>query len=83
MGNVLEAVMRCGVLVQGCWVVASHVIYTKPEDAAKRTARDYIVSWGAWIFSTGTFQGSAQNLLRGGKKGQNSLYFCMLTPFFY
>ena len=28
-------------------------------------------------------QGSAQNLLRGGKKGQNYLYFCMLTPFFY
>ena len=26
MGGVLEAVMGCCVLVQGCWVVASHVI---------------------------------------------------------
>ncbi len=26
-------------------------------------------------------KGSAQNLLGGGKKGQNSLYFCMLSPF--
>ncbi len=26
-------------------------------------------------------QGSAQNLSRGGKKSQNFLYFCMLTPF--
>ena len=40
MGGVLEAVMGCAVLVQGCWVVASHEIF---PDSSKRNARDYIV----------------------------------------
>ena len=44
MREVLEAVMGCGVLVQGCWVVASHVIFPNEADAAKRNAWDYIVS---------------------------------------
>ena len=35
--------MGCSVLVQGCWVVDSHVIYPEASDAAKRNARDYIV----------------------------------------
>lgn len=43
-GEVLEALMGCGVLVQGCWVVSSHVLYPDSGDAAKRKARDYIVS---------------------------------------
>ena len=41
MGGVLEAVMGCCVLVQGCWVVASHVILPEVEDLGKRNARDY------------------------------------------
>ena len=41
MGGVLEAVMGCCVLVQGCWVVASHVILLEVEDLGKRNARDY------------------------------------------
>ena len=45
MGGVLEAVIGCGVLVQGCWVVASHVVYPDPSHSAKRNARDYIVSY--------------------------------------
>ena len=43
MASVLEAVLSCGVLVQGCWVVASQVLYPDPSDTAKRTARDYMV----------------------------------------
>ncbi len=43
VGSVLEAVIGCSVLVQGCWVVDSHVIYPEASDAAKRNARDYIV----------------------------------------
>ena len=43
MGGVLEAVMGCAVLVQGCWVVASHEIFPDSSDVAKRNARDYIV----------------------------------------
>lgn len=47
MGSVLEAVLSCSVLVQGCWVVASHVIFPDSKEAAKRSARDYIL----WCFS--------------------------------
>ena len=36
MGGVLEAVMGCCVLVQGCWVILPEV-----EDLGKRNARDY------------------------------------------
>lgn len=43
MREVLEAVMGYGVLVQGCWVVASHVMFPDDSDVAKRNARDYIV----------------------------------------
>lgn len=42
--GVLEAVKMCGVLVQGCWVVRSDLVYPQPEDKNKRNARDYIVS---------------------------------------
>ena len=41
--GVLEAVMGCAVLVQGCWVVSSHVVFPESNEAAKRNARDYIV----------------------------------------
>ena len=42
--SVLEAVKGCGVLVQGCWVVRSDLVYSRPEDSHKKNARDYIVS---------------------------------------
>ena len=41
---VLEALSNCAVLVQGCWVVASAVLYPDSSQAARRNARDYIVS---------------------------------------
>ena len=44
VGGVLQAVQECGVLVQGCWVLASHVTFPQQEQAAERNARDYIVS---------------------------------------
>ncbi|XP_064406985.1 DNA-directed RNA polymerase III subunit RPC5-like [Halichondria panicea] len=44
-GGVLKAVQACGVLVQGCWVIKSDLLY--PEDQAKRNARDYIL----WCFT--------------------------------
>ncbi len=47
-GSVLKAVQACGVLVQGCWVVKSDLLY--PEDQAKRNARDYIVSVCACVY---------------------------------
>lgn len=43
MDRVLEAVLGCSVLVQGCWVVSSHVLFPESNEAAKRNARDYIV----------------------------------------
>ena len=43
-GAVLEALMQHAVLVQGCWVVASTVLYPDPPQAPRRAARDYIVS---------------------------------------
>jgi hypothetical protein len=43
MAGVLEAVLSCSVLVQGCWVVASDILFPDPSDVAKRNARDYIV----------------------------------------
>ena len=39
MGGVLEAVMGCAVLVQGCWQVTE--IFPDSSDVAKRNARDY------------------------------------------
>ena len=42
MAGVLEAVMECAVLVQGCWAVSSHVVFPESNKAAKRNARDYI-----------------------------------------
>ena len=39
----LEAVQECGVLVQGCWVVASEVVYPGEGSSMLRSARDYIV----------------------------------------
>lgn len=39
----LEAVQECGVLVQGCWVVASEVVYPGEGSSVLRSARDYIV----------------------------------------
>ena len=48
VGGVLEAVIGCSVLVQGCWVVDSHVIFLDASDAAKRNARDYIVRVCVW-----------------------------------
>ena len=44
MRSVLEVVLSCSVLVQGCWVVSSHLVFPDPNEAAKRNARDYIVS---------------------------------------
>lgn len=44
MGAVLEALMSCAVLVQGCWVIASAVLYPDTSQIARRNARDYIVS---------------------------------------
>ena len=49
VGSVLDAVLGCCVLVQGCWVVNSHVIYPDAADAAKRNARDYIVRKCVWF----------------------------------
>ncbi len=46
-GGVLKAVQACGVLVQGCWVIKSDLLY--PEDQAKRNARDYIVSGRTYV----------------------------------
>ena len=40
---VLEALIKHAVLVQGCWVVGSGVLYKEDAEAAKRSARDYIV----------------------------------------
>jgi len=42
-GAMLEALVKHAVLVQGCWVVASTVLYPEGTEAAKRSARDYIV----------------------------------------
>jgi len=43
MGSVLEALLNYSVLVQGCWVVASHVIYPDSNEMARRNIRDYMV----------------------------------------
>ena len=43
-GVLCEAVQGCAVLVQGCWVVRSEVLYAGEEGRAMRNARDYIVS---------------------------------------
>ena len=40
----LEAVEGCGVLVQGCWVVGSEVLYPGRGESAQCNVRDYIVS---------------------------------------
>lgn len=45
----LEAVQECGVLVQGCWVVASEVVYPGEGSSMLRSARDYIVSLSACL----------------------------------
>ncbi len=50
-GGVLKAVQACGVLVQGCWVIKSDLLY--PEDQAKRNARDYIVSGRIYVCVSG------------------------------
>ena len=39
-----EEVQKCGVLVQGCWVVSSDVVYAGEAVRGLRNARDYIVS---------------------------------------
>ena len=46
MGAVLEALVSYAVLVQGCWVVASTILYPDAAQVARRNARDYIVSRG-------------------------------------
>ena len=52
MRSVLEVVLSCSVLVQGCWVVASSLIFPDPNEAAKQNARDYIVSnTNAFVFA--------------------------------
>ena len=45
----LEAVQGCGVLVQGCWVVGSPVVYPGKESSMLQNARDYIVSLCAYV----------------------------------
>ena len=40
----LEAVTGCGVLVQGCWVLGSEVLYPGEGGRVQRNIRDYIVS---------------------------------------
>jgi len=45
----LEAVQGCGVLVQGCWVVSSKVVFPEKESSLLQNARDYIVSVHAYV----------------------------------
>jgi len=45
----LEAVQGCGVLVQGCWVVSSKVVFPEKESSMLQNARDYIVSVHAYV----------------------------------
>lgn len=42
-GSVLEDVQKCSLLVQGCWVIQSALLYPK-ECSHLRNARDYVVS---------------------------------------
>ena len=44
--SVCEAVKNCAVLVQGCWVVSSQLLFPGDENASKRNSRDYIVRVG-------------------------------------
>jgi hypothetical protein len=39
----LDALQQHGVLVQGCWVVGSHLLYPSDNQATLRSARDYLL----------------------------------------
>lgn len=39
----LDALQQHGVLVQGCWVVGSHLLYPSENQTTLRSARDYLV----------------------------------------
>ena len=41
--TLLETVQKCGVLVQGCWVVSSEVVFPEEADLHHRSSRDFIV----------------------------------------
>ena len=51
--GVLEAVMGCAVLVQGCWVVSSHVVFPESNEAAKRNARGLYCMWLGGLLRSG------------------------------
>ena len=39
----LDIVQKCGVLVQGCWVASSEVVFPDEADISRRSCRDFIV----------------------------------------
>ena len=41
--TLLDTVQKCAVLVQGCWVVSSEVVFPEEADLPRRSSRDFIV----------------------------------------